>query len=123
MKMFRHDHISSNNEFVLHSDFFENLQKKIFATGGLQKLATVITTAGNEMEFTTAMKSPQSFGHGNNIVQASIIPTLRLATPAQRRMGHPPNGSGFELTGKGGPPVPRNTGSAKDGAPSEWKRF
>ena len=89
MKVLRHHDIPRNNELIFHSDFFEDLQEKIFAARRFQKLSSVITAAGDEMEFTTTMKSPQSFGHGNNIVQASIIPTLRSTnevppTPASK---------------------------------------
>ena len=105
MKMFRHDYIARNNELVFHSDFFENLQKEIFAAGGLQKLAPVITTAGNEMEFTTAMKSPQSFRHGDNIAQASISPALCSTKPVSQRTGDPLDGRDWQFRAKPGPPV------------------
>ena len=71
MKVLGHDHIAGNNELVLYLDFFENLKEEILAARRLQKLAAVIATTGNEVEFTAAMKSLESFRHANNIMQAS----------------------------------------------------
>lgn len=71
MKVLWYHDISRNNEFVFQSDFLENLQGEIFAASGLQKLTTVIATAGDEVEFTTAMKSLSPLGTRAIITQAS----------------------------------------------------
>jgi hypothetical protein len=50
------------------------------------------------------MESLEVFGHGNNLVQASITPTLRFAKEDARRMGHPLYRSVNNLWRKAGPP-------------------
>ena len=61
--------------------FFKNSEDDISATRRLQKLLAMIATTGNEMEFTATMESLQAFGHGKNIVQASVSPALCATKP------------------------------------------
>lgn len=106
MKVLGHDYVTSDDELVLYPDFFENLKIEIFATRGPEELTALVTTAGDEVEFTASMKSLQPLRHANNIPQTSIIPTLRSQNQLREgwgtliieglaldreRVGHPPD--------------------------------
>ena len=84
MEVLGHDDVASHNEFIFASDFFEDAKKNVFASCGFKKLPAVITAAGDEVKFTTTMKSLQPFGHGDNIVPTSTTFTLRFAKPAPK---------------------------------------
>src|SRR5690349_17492646 len=95
MEMLRHYHVSGDDELVLYSDFFEDVQKKIFAARGPEQLPTVVATAGNKVEFPATVESLKFFWHAEQY-SARVNPSH---------------------------PSLHKRGSAKDGAPTVWKRL
>jgi hypothetical protein len=79
-------------ESIFGPHFFESAEEEIFASRRFQKLAAMVTTAGNEVKIATAMKSLQAFGHENNIVRASISPALCSAKTSSAKNGAPTAG-------------------------------
>src|SRR5438128_600004 len=47
--MLRHDDIAGHNEFIFPSEFFQDTEKNIFASCGVQKLSSVITAPRDEV--------------------------------------------------------------------------
>ncbi len=63
MEVLRHNYITPDNELIFVSDFFEDFEKQITATGGGEKRLMVVTTASDEVFVVAGMKPLQTFGH------------------------------------------------------------
>jgi hypothetical protein len=63
MKVLRHDDLSQHNKAVLFTHFVENSQKQITPLVGVEPRFSLIATAGNEVQISSAAATPQTLGH------------------------------------------------------------
>lgn len=64
--MFRHDHVSDDDESISAADLLEDLEKQIPAFRGEIRTAA-IATAGNEMQMSGLVTAMQVAGHGARV--------------------------------------------------------
>jgi hypothetical protein len=63
VKVLRHDDVSQHNKLVLFAHFFENSQKQITPLIGVEPRLSLIATAGDEVQISGAVVTPQTLGH------------------------------------------------------------
>ena len=63
MKVFGHDHIADDHKLIAPADLCEDLEKKIAAFSGAQQGLATITTAGDEMQVSSALVPVKAPGH------------------------------------------------------------
>jgi hypothetical protein len=63
MKVLRHDDVSQHNEAMLRAHFFKNGQKQVTSRIGVEPRPSLIATAGDEVQISAAVVSPQTLGH------------------------------------------------------------
>jgi hypothetical protein len=63
MKMLRHDDIPQHDKAMLFAHFFENSQKQITPLAAVEPRLSLIATAGDEVQISAAVVSPQTLGH------------------------------------------------------------
>jgi hypothetical protein len=69
MKVLRHDDVSQHNEAMLCAHFFEDSQKQITSLIGVEPRPSLIATAGDEVQISAAVVSPQTLGHEGRLNQ------------------------------------------------------
>lgn|SRR6185437_10456670 len=56
-------HIAGDNELVLSAHLFQDVQKNVAATHGIEKLLSPVTTTGDEVPVASMVKPPQTCWH------------------------------------------------------------
>ena len=72
MKVFRHNHVSDNDELISTADLFENLEEQVAAFRGEVRTAA-IATAGNEMQMSGLVTAMQVARHGARVVPSGPV--------------------------------------------------
>jgi hypothetical protein len=65
--MLGHEDIPVDDEAVLATRFFQDLQEKVAALDGAQLRLAAIATAGNEMQVLSAIIAMETFGHPDRV--------------------------------------------------------
>jgi len=68
MNVLGHDHVAYDHEAVTLPDFFEHSEEQVAPLRACQPRLTMITTAGDEVQFLGAVVAPGMVGH-----QASLL--------------------------------------------------
>jgi hypothetical protein len=63
VKVLRHDDLSQQNKAVLFADFSGNSQKQITPLIGVEPRLSLIATAGDEVQISGTVVSPQTLEH------------------------------------------------------------
>jgi len=63
VKVLRHDDVSQHNKAVLLAHFFENVQEQITPLVGMEPRLSLTATAGDEVQISAAVVTPQTLGH------------------------------------------------------------
>jgi hypothetical protein len=63
MKVLRHNDVSQHNKAVLFTYLFKNVQKQITVFIVVEPRLSLIATAGNDVQISGTVVTPQALGH------------------------------------------------------------
>ena len=73
MDMFRHDYIAGDDEAISLANLFKDLEEDVTTMNKPEKRSAVMAATGDEMEFSVAVDSLESFGHGGRLYNPTHI--------------------------------------------------